>query len=111
MVNYIRKEIAVGKLKVPIYTPYIVPNPAGSPRPAPSAEHRTALAKRNSRRQDSRAANPQLLPLNARILYQMRFISQDDLCGAWATFGGLSDQLNQLSIVPHLATTEAIGKL
>ena len=109
MVNYISMELAVGKPKVPIYTPYIVPNPAESPLPVPSAEHRTSLAKRNSNRQASRAENPQPFPLNARILYQMRFIFPADLCGDWATIGGLSAQLNHLSIVLHLETTEAIG--
>ena len=109
MANYISKEIAVGKLKVPSYTPYIVPNPAEAPWPVPSAEHRTALAKWGSNRQASRSANPQALPLNAWLLYQLRFIFAADLCGAWATFGGLSAQLNHLSVVLHLATTEAIG--
>ena len=109
MVNYISKEIAVGKLKAPSYTPYIVPNPAEAPWPVPSAEHRTAVAKWTTNRQASRAANPQALPLSAWLLYQMRFIFSADLCGAWSTFGGLSAQLNHLSIVLHLATTEAIG--
>ena len=109
MVNYVSRELAVGKLKVPSYTPYIVPNPAEAPWPVDSAEHRAAIAKWNSNRQASRSSNPQLLPLNAWLLYQLRFIFSADLCGAWSTFGGLSAQLNHLSVVLHLATTEAIG--
>ena len=76
MVNYISKELDVGNLKVPIYTPYIVPNPAESPWPALPAEHRTALAKWTSNRQAARAEDPQLLPLNSWILYQRRFVFQ-----------------------------------
>ena len=109
MVNHISKELAVGKLKVPSYTPYIVPNLAEAPWPVPSAEHRTALSKWGSNRQAARSANPQALPLNAWILYQLRFIFAADLCGAWSTFGGISAQLNRLSVVLHIATTESIG--
>ena len=109
MVNYIRKEISVGGLKAPVYTPYIAPNPSESPWPAPSADRRADLAMWNSNRQASRAENPQSLPLNAWLLYQMRFILSTDLCGDWATFGGLSAQLDHLSISLRLSTTEDIG--
>ena len=51
----------------------------------------------------------EVVTLDARIRYQRRFVFPADLCGAWATFGGLSAQLNHLSMVPHLATTDAIG--
>ena len=87
MANYISNELAVGKLKLPSYTPYIVPNHAEAPWPVQSAERRTALAKWNSNRQVTRAGNPQLFPLNAWLLYQIRFIFSADLCGEWSTFG------------------------
>ena len=32
-----------------------------------------------------------------------------DICGAWIPFGGLSAQLNNLSALPHLATTGNIA--
>ena len=41
--------------------------------------------------------------------YQLRFIFAADVCGAWSLFGGVVAQLNHLSIVLHIATTDAIG--
>ena len=39
----------------------------------------------------------------------MRFIFTADICGAWASFGGIAAQLNSVSIILHLATTESIA--
>ena len=39
----------------------------------------------------------------------MRFIVTADLCASWLPFGGLSAQLNYLSILLHLATVESIS--
>ena len=108
MVNYVSKELAIGKLKVPSYTPYIVPNLAEAPWP-PSSEHVTAITKWSSTRQAKGAAGPQAIPLNAWLLYQLRFIFAADVCGAWACFGGVAAQLNHLSVVLHIATVDAIG--
>ena len=49
------------------------------------------------------------LPLNAWILYRMRFMFTADLCGDWALFGGSTAQLNNLSISTHLDATERIA--
>ena len=38
----------------------------------------------------------------------MRFILTSDICGAWSSFGGIAAQLDNLSIILHLATTESI---
>ena len=108
MVNYVSKELAIGKLKIPSYTPYIVPDLADAPWP-PSSEHTTAITRWKGNRQAGRSAVPQLLPLNAWLLYQLRFIFSADLCGAWACFGGVAAQLNHLSVVLHIATVDAIG--
>ena len=43
------------------------------------------------------------------MLYRMRFIFAADLCGAWSSFGGIAAQLNNLSLILHLATTESIA--
>ena len=109
MVNYVSRELALGKLKVPSYTPYIVPNIAEVPWPAPTAEHKAATLKWNSNRQAAKAAQPQPVSINAWVLYQLRFLFASDLCGAWNSFGGISAQLNHLSVVLHIATTEAVG--
>ena len=64
---------------------------------------------RTNSRQAAKNAKPQSLPFSAWILYRIRFISTADVCGAWSSFGGLAAQLNHLSIVLHIATTETIG--
>ena len=109
MVNYVSRELDLGKLKAPSYTPYIAPNIAEVPLPAQPAEPKDAMAKWNSNRQASKAAHPQPVPINDWVLYQMRFIFAADLCGDWSSFGGLSAQLNHLSAALHIATTEAVG--
>ena len=109
MVNYVSRELARGKLQVPSYTPYIVPAIAEVPWPVASAEHKAAATKWTGNRQAAKAAQFQPLPLNAWLLYQLRFILAADICGAWTAFGGIAAQLNHLSIVLHIATTEAIG--
>ena len=109
MVNYVSRELAIGKTMVPSYTPFIVPNLADVPWPAPSAEHKSDIVKWNSNRQAGQEAVAQPLPLNAWALYQIRFIFAADLVGAWQIFGGAAAQLNHLSIVLHIATTDAIG--
>ena len=48
-------------------------------------------------------------PFHAWALYRLRFVIAADLCAAWIPFGGLSSQHNNLSIIPHLATTESIA--
>ena len=109
MVIYVSRELALGKLKVPSYTPYIAPNIAEAPWPAQSAERRASMAQWNSNCQAAKAAQPQPVPVNERALYQLRFLFASDICGARNSFGGIAAQLNHLSIVLHLATTEAVG--
>ena len=109
MVNYVSRELAFGKTKVPSYTPFVVPNLADVPWPAPSSEHKSAIAKWNSNRQDGTSAVALPLPLNAWLLYHLRFIFAADVVGAWQLFGGVVAQLNHLTIFLHISTTDAIG--
>ena len=109
MAYCVSRELAIGKLKVPSYTPYIVPDIAAVPWPVASAEHKADATKSTGNRQSAKSAHFQPLPLNAWRLYQMRRVLASDICGAGSAFGGLAAQLNHLSIVLHLATTETIG--
>ena len=102
-----RKELARGKLQVPSYTPYIVSDVSPVPRPVPTAEHTAAATRWTSNRQASKAVIQQNVSFNACLLYRIRFILTSDLLGAWRDFGGLSAQLNHVSILLHMVTTEA----
>ena len=48
MVNYVGRELAIGKTKVPSHTPFIAPNLADVPRPAPLLD--TSHLSRNGNR-------------------------------------------------------------
>ena len=109
MVNYVSQELALGKLMVPSYTPNSAPNIAEVPWPAPSADRKAAMTMWSSNRQAAKAAQPQPVHVNAWVLYQMRIISEAYICGEWDSFGGIAAQLNHLSIVLHIDTTESIG--
>ena len=109
MANFISKELAKGKAQVPSYVPYIVADVSAVPWPVQSAEHTAAATAWKAKRQAKKVVNPQPVPFNAWLLYRLRFILTADLLGAWAEFGGLSAQLNFLSILLHLVTTESIA--
>ena len=48
----------------------------------------------------------QQVTLQAWLLYALRYILTGDRSDSWYAIGGLSAQLNHLSIVPRLAVTE-----
>ena len=97
----------VGEIQVPSYTPYMCPGISEAPWIIPTSEHTDAITRWKANRQANRANKPQLLPQNAWILYRTRFIFTDDILCAWSPFGGLAAQLNHLSIVLQIATTES----
>ena len=79
-----------------------------SPRPVPTAEHSAALTKRSGGK-TAKTPKKQQLPLSAWMLYRPRFIFTADICGSFASFGVIAAQLNSVSIIPHLASTESIA--
>ena len=109
IVNYVSRELAIGKLIAPIYTPYIAPNLADVHFPVPPTANKADMAKWISNRQAAKASHPQPAPVNVWALYRAHFVISADICGAWNSPGGISEQINRLSIVLHIATTEAIG--
>ena len=108
MANYISLELARGRSKVPDYTPFIVPDVSAPPWAIASNEHTAAVALwRTSARKAKRGDNPHPIPMQAWLLYQLRFLIAADVSGAWAGFGGLSDQLNHLAIVMNISITDS----
>ena len=72
-------------------------------------EHSDAIAKRRiNTRQAQRESFPHDVPIQALILYQLRFLTTAELLGALSTFGGLAAGINPLSIVLNIATTDTI---
>ena len=87
MANYICLELARGQAKVPAYAPFIVSDVAAAAWPAPSKEHEADVTRwRTSARQAN--DNPSSIPMQAWLLYQLRFLIAADLAGDWADFGG-----------------------
>ena len=89
MANYIILELARGRNKVPAYTPFIVPEvSAAAPWSVTSKEHTAAVARwRVSARQAKREDNPQSIPTQAWLLYQLRFLIAADLAGLGSALG------------------------
>ena len=69
-----RMAVAKGRLQVPTYTPYIVADVTAVPWPVGTAEHTAALASWKAGKEKKKTSRPQSLPLNAWVLYRMRFI-------------------------------------
>ena len=110
MANFTSQELARGLNKIPTYTPFIVPDLAKTPWTVASQAHSAALSKwQSSARQANRASEPQLVPFQVWILYQLRFVMTAELCGAWQLFGGHVSQLNRLSIALHLSRVETMA--
>ena len=108
MANYISLELARGMAKVPAYTPFIVPDVAVSPWAITAREHVAAVVRwRGNSRQAKREENSTAIPMQAWLLYQLRFIIAADLAGAWSGFGGMAAQLNHLSIVMNISIVES----
>ena len=104
MANYIIPELARGRNKVPAYTPLVVPEVSDAPWAATSMEHAADVARRRvCARQAKRVGDPQSIPMQAWLLYQLRFLAAEDLAGDWLGFGGLASQLNLLSIVMNIS--------
>ena len=90
MANYVSKDLANGRLQVPVYTPYIAAGVTASPWPIPPAEHTSAIAKWKGGRATAGQAKddrPHPPPLNDWVLYRRRFIFTADLCSARGSFG------------------------
>ena len=51
----------------------------------------------------------QELPLQAYVLYSIRFIYAAHMVSAWANFGGIAAQFNALGVLPNLAAIENSG--
>ena len=108
MENYSSRELARGKCQTPSYAPYIAAGVSASPWPVPSAEHTAAVANWKPNNQEPKPGD-RPPPFHSWALYLLRFMIAADLCADWLPYGGLSPQLNNLSIILHLSNTEAIA--
>ena len=72
--------------------------------------HVKALDKRKtSQKTFNRFTGNQDISTQQYFYYRMRFILAGDLMGAWADFGGLTDQINLLGIVLDMPITDHAG--
>ena len=110
MANAISLEIARGQRKVQAYTTFIMPAIDEQPWPAcVSNDHTSSVARwMGNTRQENRDLNPQALPIQAWMVYQLRFLITAEIFGDLPTCGGLDAGLYRLSIVLNLATAESI---
>ena len=110
MANAISLELARGRDKVPAFTLLIYRRLAEPPRSVATKEHSAAIAKwRGNARQAKREAFPLAVPIQAWMLYQLRFLLTAELIGALSTFGGLAAGLSHLPIVLNIATVDTIA--
>ena len=74
------------------------------------AERRTSFENwtRNARQARRRTA-PQELSVQSFLLYHLRFLVSAECSAAFRPFGGLCAQLNMLTIVLNLRTTESVN--
>lgn len=77
MANLTSLELARGLSKVPAYAPFIVPRIDDAPWPVATNGHASAIRKwRNNTRQAKHELLPNAVPIQAWLLYQMRFYSR-----------------------------------
>ena len=106
MANYISLNSRAAKPKCRLTPPFIVPDVSAAPWPVPSKKHQSAVTRwRTSARKAK--DNPSSIPMQARLLYQLRFPIAADLAGAWSIFCGLAEQLNRLAIAMNIAITDS----
>ena len=84
----------------------MVPELRKKPRCVPLASHERANKAWRDITSTKIKDPPQQVSLQAWLLYTLRYIFTGDLSDSWYAFGGLSAQLNHLSVALHLAVTE-----
>ena len=102
-------EIAKGELLFPPAYPYVVPDLSKKPWAIQEPPHISALDAWQKLQKSHKRPGCQALSINQWILYNLRYILDGDLAGAWAPLGGLSSQFNHVGIVLDLAVTAHAG--
>ena len=105
MVNEISKQMTAAANTVPPYVPFVTVDLSGIPWRPTGSEHKRAHETWKSRVRGF--SSKQEISLQAWLLHSIRFIFSADLCGAWATFGGLAAQLSGIAVVLAMAVTES----
>ena len=114
MTNFFSSELEKGRIARPPYTPYVTADSlAVYPRMPPDDPHRKALGRWEANQLNfNRFTGGQDLSVAQFVLYRARFILRGDLTNAWAEYGGLTAQLNNLArgIRGHRITGKRPGK-
>ena len=106
MVNLFTKEFSIASKKGPPYTPFVVPELRKKPWCVPLVSHERANKAWRYSASTKIKDSPQKVRLQAWLLYTIRYIFTGDISDRWCAFGGLSAQLNHLSVALHLAVAE-----
>lgn len=106
--GYISLELARVQGNPQSYTLYIAPRITDAPCPATSDGRAKVSSRwRINTRLTKHDANPQALPLPARLLYQPRFLVAAEMVGAIASCGGLVSQTSHLTIALNMETLDS----
>ena len=109
MANVFAREFHLAEKKDPPFIPLVVPDLSKKPWCVPLASHERANKSWKDSVQHKNKDQTQLINLQSYLLYNLRFLLTGDMLDAWHSFGGLSAQLNHLSIVLHLAVVESVS--
>ena len=107
MVNDISRQLNEGETCTPHYTPFVLAQLHQEPWRSPLPAHDKVVDDWSDRMKSLRSIQP--LPFQAYLFYQLRFIMAAHLCSAWETFGGISAQLNAISVMLNLSVVENSG--
>ena len=106
MANLFTKESDIAGKRAIRLPPSVVPELRKKPRCVPLVSHERANLAWRDITSTKIKDPPRQVSLQAWLLYTVRYIFTGDLDDSWYAFGGLSAQLNHLSVLRHLAVTE-----
>ena len=104
MVNEISRQLTAASFTVPPYVPFVTADLSSTPWRPTGSEHKRARETWKSRVKGF--GSRQEISLQAWLLHTFRFIISADICGAWASFGGLAAQISGMAVVLAIAVTD-----
>ena len=107
MTNEISELLARGQACSPAYFPFVVLPLNKEPWIPSLLEHKRAQDAWNTRMKSF--ASDQPLSFQSWIFYRLRFVLTAEVVGAWAPFGGLIAQINNIGVTLNIAVSENVG--
>ena len=107
LVNEISEILARGEACSPSYVPYVFAPLNKEPWIPTLFEHIKANESWTPRMKS--LTSGQLIIPQAWTLYRLRFIVSAEVCAAWALYGGIIDQVNNIGVALNLAIGENVG--